>query len=389
MARSLLALAVIVVATTQVAFAIYPSKLCVPPHRIDYGGYTPYRPQYSVGSKIQFHCDKGYKLHGPSWTVCKWDKRSYWAHPPPVCKRIGCLPLKAPQYGKVRIDGYGLSSVAYYSCDYGYSLYGPASRKCLHDGSWYGSVPICKPKRRNCPTLYAPQYGKIRVTGYGPDSVAYYTCDYGYEIHGLQSRKCLHDGSWYGKIPVCRPKKKNCPRLYAPQYGKIRVTGYGPDSVAYYSCDYGYDIYGPKSRKCQYDGSWYGKLPVCRPKRRDCPKLYAPKYGKIRVTGYGPDSLAYYSCDYGYALYGPKSRKCQYDGSWYGKVPVCRPTRRRVCPRLYAPRYGKVRVTGYGLDSKAHYSCDYGYKLYGLQWRKCLHGGSWYGKAPVCRPVKY
>ena len=59
-----------------------------------------------------------------------------------------------------------------------------------------------------------------------------------------------------------------------------------------------------------------------------------------------------------------------------------------VCSRLYAPRYGKVRVTGYGLDSKAHYSCDYGYKLYGLQWRKCLHGGRWYGKAPICRPVK-
>ena len=60
----------------------------------------------------------------------------------------------------------------------------------------------------------------------------------------------------------------------------------------------------------------------------DCPKLYAPKYGKIRVTGYGPDSVAYYSCDYGYGLYGPSSRKCQYDGSWYGKVPVCRPKRR-------------------------------------------------------------
>ena len=129
------------------------------------------------------------------------------------------------------------------------------------------------------------------------------------------------------------------------------MTGYGPDSVAYYSCDYGYDIYGPKSRKCQYDGSWYGDIPVCRPKRSkfntanfyfqleyfilyvyvyvgDCSKLYAPKHGKIRVTGYGPDSLAYYSCDYGYALYGPSSRKCQYDGSWYGKIPVCRPKRK-------------------------------------------------------------
>ena len=143
----------------------------------------------------------------------------------------------------------------------------------------------------------------------------------------------------------------NCPRLYAPKYGGIRVTGYGPNSVAYYSCDYGYEIYGPKSRKCQYDGSWYGKSPVCRPKRSklitsslfsqseyifmvhptgNCPRLYGPKYGDVRVTGYGPNSVAYYSCDYGYEIYGPKSRKCQHDGSWYGNIPVCRPKRSKL-----------------------------------------------------------
>ena len=59
----------------------------------------------------------------------------------------------------------------------------------------------------DCPRIHAPQYGKIRVSGYGPDSVAYYTCDHGYDMHGLNSRKCLHDGSWYGKAPICRPRR--------------------------------------------------------------------------------------------------------------------------------------------------------------------------------------
>ncbi len=264
MANSLLALAVIVVATTQVAFATYHSKGCDPPHRIDYGGYTPYKPQYSIGSKIKFHCDKGYKIYGASWTVCKWDKRSYWAHPLPICKRrfttiillqkrwcivyylqssayilinsltgIGCPYLKAPQYGKLRIDGHGLSSVAYYSCDYGYSLHGPSSRKCLHDGSWYGNVPVCRPKK-----------SKGQVEKNIPDS--------------------------FDDLYACMVQPffaEDCPRIYAPKYGSIKVAGYGPGSLAYYSCDYGYDIYGPSSRKCQHDGSWYGNIPVCRPKR--------------------------------------------------------------------------------------------------------------------------
>lgn len=59
-----------------------------------------------------------------------------------------------------------------------------------------------------------------------------------------------------------------------------------------------------------------------------------------------------------------------------------------VCPHLDAPRYGKVRVNTYTPTSKAYYSCDEGYRLYGLEWRKCLYSGQWYGHAPTCRPVK-
>ena len=60
----------------------------------------------------------------------------------------------------------------------------------------------------NCPELKDPQYGKVSVTGYSYSSVAYYICDYGYELDGSHSRKCQHDGSWYGKVPECRPVKR-------------------------------------------------------------------------------------------------------------------------------------------------------------------------------------
>ena len=76
-------LVIAAVATAQVALADYP--MCDPPRRPDYGGYSPHMANYTVGSRITFHCDKGYKLHGASWTECKWDKASYWVNPPPVC----------------------------------------------------------------------------------------------------------------------------------------------------------------------------------------------------------------------------------------------------------------------------------------------------------------
>ena len=60
----------------------------------------------------------------------------------------------------------------------------------------------------NCPKITAPKYGQVWVTGYGYSSIVYYRCNYGYDLHGSYSRKCQHDGTWYGNAPECRPVKR-------------------------------------------------------------------------------------------------------------------------------------------------------------------------------------
>lgn len=47
-----------------------------------------------------------------------------------------------------------------------------------------------------------------------------------------------------------------------------------------------------------------------------------------------------------------------------------------------------VRYRGNTPSSKAYYSCNAGYELKGLKWRKCLYDGTWYGSAPTCLPIK-
>ena len=59
-----------------------------------------------------------------------------------------------------------------------------------------------------CSKLDAPKYGKVWVTGNSYSSTAYYTCNYGYDLDGVYSRKCQHDGRWGGKAPECRPVKR-------------------------------------------------------------------------------------------------------------------------------------------------------------------------------------
>ena len=58
----------------------------------------------------------------------------------------------------------------------------------------------------------------------------------------------------------------------------------------------------------------------------------------------------------------------------------------RKCPELTDPIDGKVRVGKQTIDSTAKYECDEGFILIGGNGvRKCLAGGRWSGKAPICQ----
>ena len=55
----------------------------------------------------------------------------------------------------------------------------------------------------------------------------------------------------------------------------------------------------------------------------NCPKVYAPEYGTVVVKGYSHSSRAEYSCNHGYHLYGDGYITCNY-GIWKGKIPICK-----------------------------------------------------------------
>ena len=56
-----------------------------------------------------------------------------------------------------------------------------------------------------CPKLKPLEHGKVVVIGgYNPLSKALYSCKKGYKLVGLPLRKCLHNGSWFGSAPTCQ-----------------------------------------------------------------------------------------------------------------------------------------------------------------------------------------
>ena len=59
-------------------------------------------------------------------------------------KTGGCVLLKAPEYGTVKVTGTHVGAKATYTCDYGYELVGRKVRECQYDGYWSGDHPKCK-----------------------------------------------------------------------------------------------------------------------------------------------------------------------------------------------------------------------------------------------------
>ncbi len=54
------------------------------------------------------------------------------------------------------------------------------------------------------------------------------------------------------------------------------------------------------------------------------------------------------------------------------------------CPALIAPDNGNVHVGGRYPGNRADYSCNDGFSLKGVGWRKCQDNGQWTREAPTC-----
>lgn len=139
-------------------------------------------------------------------------------------------------------------------------------------------------------------------------SVVSFQCQPGHLIQGSSSRTCQPDLTWSGTQPECiRRKHKSCQlvklspihvlsaRLLTPVHKSflhppahackqpesplhVDVVGMDLSGFGYtlvYSCQYGYFLAGgSEHRVCKNDGTWTGKMPICRGKKKTIPFIY-------------------------------------------------------------------------------------------------------------------
>lgn len=99
---------------------------------------------FDVGSTVEYACDEGHLLVGPTARVCL--DTGFYDEFPPVCKRIQCgypADIANGEYVLVN-DSVGYLSRVVYRCEQGYEMVGRAQLACDIDERWNGPPPRCE-----------------------------------------------------------------------------------------------------------------------------------------------------------------------------------------------------------------------------------------------------
>ncbi|XP_014612345.1 PREDICTED: uncharacterized protein LOC106791312 isoform X1 [Polistes canadensis] len=172
--------------------------------------------QYEVGASVEYTCNSGSLLIGPSTRTCL--DTGFYNEFPPVCKNIECgypANIKHGGYTLINNTVTYLSQVLY-SCDEGYEMTGRARLTCDIDERWNGPPPRCEPIHCDPPTTIPHSFvqideidetemaGKMNVNrSLFVGSIVTYTCEKGYRLIGSRQILCLQTGLYDHAAPSC------------------------------------------------------------------------------------------------------------------------------------------------------------------------------------------
>ncbi len=146
---------------------------------------------------------------------------------------VDCGPLPDPPNGHVTSSSTTLASVATFTCNPLYELHGVNVRACQTDGTWSGTQPTCAlGTNLQCDVLRPPSNGRVDQQGIYTGATASYSCGAGFVLAGAPYRTCLSTGVWSDSQPRCTTV--NCGSLADPEGGSVSMTAMTFGSVATY-----------------------------------------------------------------------------------------------------------------------------------------------------------
>uniref|UniRef100_A0A3B4ZS29 C3/C5 convertase n=1 Tax=Stegastes partitus TaxID=144197 RepID=A0A3B4ZS29_9TELE len=176
--------------------------------QIQGGNYTLTK-RLETGSILVYNCPEGYYPYPHLTRLCQ--PNGSWRpaprrFPTQRCKIVECPDPNVLEYGNVNPpqEKYLVTNVTTYDCYSGYTLRGSTSRRCLPNGKWSGSTPICsRDSGDNCADPGIPPGASRTGNIFGIDDTVKYACNGNLFLVGSSERVCQENGQWTGKEPAC------------------------------------------------------------------------------------------------------------------------------------------------------------------------------------------
>lgn len=370
---------------------------CIPKSCGDPGGIENgkrHGDSFIIASSVLYTCDEGFEMMGQARRYCQSDNQ--WSGQPPQCVPVTCNPTDHLENGKIN---YGspltFNSTVEYSCDPGFRLVGPSRRVCGPERKLTGEVPICE--EIDCGELGPLHNGYIRGFSTRMGDRKEFACREGMQFVGNSTESlCLESGQWSHALPRCLapcsvPRVQYAEKLYIIKPDMIE-HGLKGKEIILHPAEVGSFVDHESSMEivCQekyefekmMDGRYIIQAPRCnnstwtyepRCKPASClNRPPVPPNGRIRLASIEHGSRGFIYCLDGYRLKGSNTTRC-HRGEW---SPVD-----SSCVEIYCsfPGYiehGRVLLVGLtGMyDYKPYikrisnnrqiaFECDSGYRL--------------------------
>lgn len=98
------------------------------------------------------------------------------------------------------------------------------------------------------------------ATYYG--AAALYECKNNFKLDGVTRRLCLEDGTWSHETPTCH--EITCDEPDVKENVLVDSGTRAVGALAKFTCPKGRYLVGNDTRRCQKNGQWTGKSPICK-----------------------------------------------------------------------------------------------------------------------------
>ncbi|XP_021259831.1 complement factor H isoform X3 [Numida meleagris] len=283
------------------------SKPCGHPGDTEFGSFQlTAGNEFVFGARVEYRCNDGYQmLSQKNYRECLAEG---WSNDIPHCEVAKCLPVKAPENGRIVTSGafelnreYSFGQVVEFECSQHYKLVGSKAIHCSSNGKWDSEVPQCQEIICNVPPI---PNGFVRASQktYRESEQLHYACNEGYTYGERADVQCTESG-WY-PTPYCIEVVCFPPAIrngnFRPQ--KDRYTEGATITI---DCNFGYRYSTLTDRniaKCTSSG-WV-PAPGCVEKPCDYPAIENLRLSENLRWNYFPMRIGqsiYYHCLEGYS----------------------------------------------------------------------------------------